>query len=115
MKSGSALKSVPCKLAFDPSALEVVSITEGDFFRLGNGRSAFANHVDAPEGRISVGVSRSGDRARPGGANWRPSLSAREPRGPDRKCACSRSQPFPRRARRRTSWCRRLTRFSIAK
>ena len=59
MKSGSALKSVPMQLAFDPSALEVVSITEGDFFRLGNGRSAFANHVNAPEGRISVGVSRS--------------------------------------------------------
>ncbi len=59
MKSGSALKSVPMQLAFDPSALEVVSVTEGDFFRLGNGRSAFANHVNAPEGRISVGVSRS--------------------------------------------------------
>jgi general secretion pathway protein D len=59
MKAGSPLKSVPMQLAFDPSALEVVSVTEGDFFKLGNGRSNFANHVDAPEGRISVGVSRS--------------------------------------------------------
>ena len=59
MKAGSALKSVPMQLAFDPSALEVVSIAEGDFFRTGDGRSAFVNHVDAPEGRISVGVSRS--------------------------------------------------------
>ena len=66
MKSGSALKSVPMQLAFDPSALEVVSITEGDFFRAGNGRSAFANHVDAPEGRISVGASRSGDQGATG-------------------------------------------------
>jgi general secretion pathway protein D len=59
MMSGSALKSVPLQLAFDPSALEVVSVTEGDFFKRGNSRSNFANHVDAPGGRISVGSSRS--------------------------------------------------------
>jgi general secretion pathway protein D len=66
MKSASPLKSVPMQLAFDPSALEVVSVTEGDFFRLGNNRSNFANHVDAPEGRISVGVSRSGEQGATG-------------------------------------------------
>ena len=59
MNSGSALKSVPMQLAFDPGALEVVSVTEGDFFRPGNGRSNFVHHVDAPGGRISVGSSRS--------------------------------------------------------
>ena len=60
MKSGSPLKSVPMQLEFDPGALEVVSVIEGEFFKAGNGRSAFANHVDAPRGRISVGGSRSG-------------------------------------------------------
>ena len=60
MKSGGALKSVPMQLAFDPGALEVVSITEGDFFRIGSGSSIFIQHVDAAQGRISIGVSRSG-------------------------------------------------------
>ena len=59
MKTASALKSVPMQLAFDPSALEVVSITEGDFFKAGNSRSNFVQNVNAPEGRISVGASRS--------------------------------------------------------
>jgi len=59
MKAASALKSVPMQLAFDPAALEVVSVAEGGFFKLGNGRSSFAHHVDGAQGRISVGVTRS--------------------------------------------------------
>jgi len=36
-----------------------VSVAEGGFFKLGNGRSSFAHHVDGAQGRISVGVTRS--------------------------------------------------------
>ncbi|HVY07907.1 MAG TPA: cohesin domain-containing protein [Burkholderiales bacterium] len=62
MNAASPLKNVPMQLEFDPSALEVVSISEGGFFKSGKGRSAFVNHVDASGGRISVGVS-GGDAA----------------------------------------------------
>ena len=45
------------QIAFDPSALEVVSVAEGGFFKSGGAPTAFANRVDAPMGKILLGVS----------------------------------------------------------
>jgi len=111
--SGSALKACPCT-GLRSERLAGGDITEGDFFRLGNAAAAFANHVDAPEGRISVGVSRSARK----GATGRGELAtitfrARTAR-PRSEVRVPRRSRFPRRARRRTS-CAGALRGFIAK
>jgi len=61
IKADSPLRSVPLQLGFDPDALEVVDIAEGDFFKQGGAKSNFADNVDIADGRIAVGASRSGE------------------------------------------------------
>ncbi|MCA3043840.1 MAG: general secretion pathway protein GspD [Rhodocyclaceae bacterium] len=50
------LRALPLQISFNPSEVEIVSVSEGDFF--GTGESATFGHVvDQPSGRISVAAS----------------------------------------------------------
>jgi general secretion pathway protein D len=66
MNAASRLKSVPMQVAFDPSALEVVSVSEGGFFKAGDAPSAFVHRVDASMGQVSLGASKAGDEGATG-------------------------------------------------
>jgi general secretion pathway protein D len=66
MNAAGRLKSVPMQVAFDPSALEVVSVTEGGFFKAGDAPSAFFHRIDASMGQVSLGASKAGDEGATG-------------------------------------------------
>lgn len=61
VKSEWPLRSLPLQISFDPVALEVVGVEEGGFFRQGGGKTNFAHNVDRTNGRIFMGVNRSGN------------------------------------------------------
>lgn len=54
--SDSPLTALPLNLGFTPNTLEVIGVTEGDFFRQGGAVSSFTHAVRAKDGRISFGL-----------------------------------------------------------
>ena len=59
VKSDGALRVLPLQAAFDPSVLQVVAISEGDFFKQGDGSSSFSSNVDATAGKFFISASRT--------------------------------------------------------
>lgn len=66
VKSERPLRSMPLQLSFDPATLEVVRIEEGDFFKSGGVATNFAHNIDQANGRVFVGVSRTGSEGAKG-------------------------------------------------
>jgi general secretion pathway protein D len=60
VKTDGALRSLPLQVSFDPGALQFVEVQEGAFFRQGGGKTSFAHNVDQANGRLFVGITRSG-------------------------------------------------------
>lgn len=60
LDADGGLHGLPFQVAYDPAALKVVNVVEGDFFKQGNGQTSFASNVDVTTGKIFVGVTRSG-------------------------------------------------------
>lgn len=60
VKSDGPLRGLPMQLSFDPVALEVVSVQEGPFLKQGGEKTSFAHNVDRTNGRVFVGITRSG-------------------------------------------------------
>jgi general secretion pathway protein D len=60
LKADGGVMSLPFQMAYDSSALKVVSVTEGDFFKQDGTQTSFTSNVDAATGRVFVGVVRSG-------------------------------------------------------
>lgn len=60
VKTEGQLRSLPMQLSFDPSALQVVEVQEGKFFKQGGQPTSFAHNLDQANGRIFVGVSGTG-------------------------------------------------------
>lgn len=56
LDSSKALRAAPLQLAFNQTAFQIVAIKEGDFFSKG-GKGNFSQVLDAPSGRISVGLT----------------------------------------------------------
>jgi general secretion pathway protein D len=56
----SPLASAALALKFDPAALEVLKVEEGDLLKQANAETRFSHTVDAVGGRLAVGVARSG-------------------------------------------------------
>ena len=54
------LSGAELQLLFDPAALSVVSVVEGEMMRGGNAQTVFTERADATAGRIYAGVRRSG-------------------------------------------------------
>lgn len=60
VKTDGALRSLPLQVSFDPGALQFVEVQEGAFFKQGGGKTSFAHNVDQTNGRLFVGITRSG-------------------------------------------------------
>jgi general secretion pathway protein D len=52
VNSQAALRGLPVLIGFDPQALQVVSVQEGDFFKQGNGQTNFSQRIDPTQGKI---------------------------------------------------------------
>ena len=60
LKANGGLRSLPFQMAYDPSALKVVEVAEGGFFKQNNAQTSFTSNVDVAGGKIFVGVVRPG-------------------------------------------------------
>ncbi|OGG57069.1 MAG: hypothetical protein A3F84_04550 [Candidatus Handelsmanbacteria bacterium RIFCSPLOWO2_12_FULL_64_10] len=60
VKTDGALRSLPLQVSFDPGALQFVEVQEGMFFKQGGQQTSFAHNVDQANGRLFVGITRSG-------------------------------------------------------
>lgn len=54
------LRSSTLQLAYDPAALQVTEVVEGDFLKQGQAGTSFAPRLDPESGRVYVALSRSG-------------------------------------------------------
>ena len=74
VNSAQALRGLPLMLGFDPQALQVVSVQEGEFFKQGNGRTSFSQRVDPDQGRVFAALVRQASNAQDTGINGTGSL-----------------------------------------
>lgn len=54
-----SVRSLPFQLGFDPAAFQVVGVKEGDFLAQDGGKANMSSQTD-PNGRVFVGIARSG-------------------------------------------------------
>ncbi|HEY6609761.1 MAG TPA: cohesin domain-containing protein [Pseudomonas sp.] len=54
-----ALRSSTLQLAYDPAALQISEVSEGDFLGQGNAATTFAPRLDEQNGRLYVALSRA--------------------------------------------------------
>lgn len=59
LDSNGSLRSLPFQLAYDPTAFQVVSVDEGEYFKTQGGQTSFSNSIDTGAGKIFGGVVRS--------------------------------------------------------
>jgi len=55
-----AISTLPLAISFDPKILQIIKITEGDFFKKNGGQSSFSSRID-PSGQIVITANRSGN------------------------------------------------------
>jgi len=60
LQSQPAIASLPMLIGFDPSLLQVVGVTEGDFLKQAGGQTNFTSRIDSQGGQIVIGVVRQG-------------------------------------------------------
>lgn len=58
-KSREGLRSLLFQFGYDPAALEVVEVSEGELLRQGDASTNFTSNVDSANGKISGGVARN--------------------------------------------------------
>ena len=70
-QSGGVVVATPINVTFDPAAMEVVDVSEGDFLKSNNTQTTFSGNIDQPGGQVII------DNAQPGkeGAAGRGSLA----------------------------------------
>lgn len=59
VKADGVLRSLPFQAAYDPAVLQIVEITEGEFFKQDDGASSFSSNIDGAAGKFFVSVSRT--------------------------------------------------------
>ena len=69
LETADALRGVPLEIAFSAAALDVLDITEGDFFKQSGGQTNFTHAVNISTGRIGVGILRSDNTGSGGKGN----------------------------------------------
>lgn len=67
--SQQAVRGMPVLVGFDPQALQVVSVQEGDFFKQGNGGTNFSQRVDPAQGKVFVALVRQSGAGNDAGIN----------------------------------------------
>lgn len=58
--SEQPLVSAALQVGYDPAALKVIDVTEGDLLKRDGGQTTFTHKVDAQTGKVFVGLSRAG-------------------------------------------------------
>lgn len=58
-KSAAPVLRASVQLRFDPAALEIVAVDEGDFFKQGNAATTFSHTENQAVGRVSTNLARS--------------------------------------------------------
>lgn len=56
VKSGVPLTAMPLNLQFTPDTLQIVGVSEGDYFKQSDAVSSFTHAVRAKDGRLSMGL-----------------------------------------------------------
>jgi len=74
LASQEPVKGMPLLIGFDPQLFQVVSVTEGDFLRQGNGRTQFNHRVDPAQGKVFVAAVRQSGSGSDTGVNGSGSL-----------------------------------------
>jgi len=59
LASEQAVSSLPVLIGYDHTALQAVTVTEGDFLKQNNAQTQFSQRVDQAAGRIFVGMGRA--------------------------------------------------------
>lgn len=60
VQAQQAVMSLPLLVGFDPTLMQVVSVTEGDFLRQGGAQTNFTSRIDPQTGQIFIGAMRQG-------------------------------------------------------
>lgn len=60
LASDQPVTTLPLLIGFDPSALQAVTVSEGEFLKQNNAQTQFSQRVDQAAGRIFVGMGRAG-------------------------------------------------------
>lgn len=60
MKADGGLRSLPFQLGFDPTALQVIEVAEGLFFKQNDAKTSISSNVDPGAGKVFASVVRSG-------------------------------------------------------
>jgi general secretion pathway protein D len=66
LNSAATLRGSPVRLAFDKAALQVITVTEGEYFRQGGAATSFSHSIDAAAGSVRAGVLRTQSVGTPG-------------------------------------------------
>jgi general secretion pathway protein D len=69
VQSQAALRGLPLLVGFDPQALQVVNVQEGDFFKQAGGRTSFNQRVDPAQGKVFVALVRQNAAGTDAGIN----------------------------------------------
>lgn len=69
INSPQPIKGMPLMLSYDPSAFQVVSASEGDYFKQGGATTNFSQRVDMAQGKVFVGLVRQGVNPQDSGIN----------------------------------------------
>jgi len=60
VNTDGGLRSLPFQASFDASALQLLEVSEGGFFKQNEAKTNFSSNIDQAGGKVFVGVSRSG-------------------------------------------------------
>lgn len=60
MKTDGDVRSLPLQLGFDPAALQVLDIAEGEFFKQRDAKTSLSSNIDQAGGKAFVSVLRAG-------------------------------------------------------
>jgi general secretion pathway protein D len=69
VKSQAALRGLPLLIGFDPQALQVAGVQEGDFFKQVGGAVQFSHRIDPAQGKIFVAAVRQNVSGNDAGVN----------------------------------------------
>ena len=59
LQSDGAVRSMPFQIGFDPKVLQIIEVTEAEFFKQGNAKTNFVSNIDAAGGKAFVGAART--------------------------------------------------------
>lgn len=69
MNSQGALNGMPALIGFDPAALQVVAVNEGEFFKQNGAPTNFSHRVDANQGKVFIATVRKNAAGSDAGVN----------------------------------------------